>query len=352
MTDSKHRKGGLARAQVLSAKERSEIAKKAAATRWSAEATNNVVHHALGEGVVDLVGMKFRCAVLDGEVRVISGTEFMRVMGIYRSGALSTRRTDDLGFHLPLHLAHKNLRPFIVEDLELVSALRQPIRYREQGKAIAEGIPGHVIRRILRVWVRAHAAGVLGPSQIRVADKSQVLLDGLADTAIDALIDEATGYQKLRAHNALQQLLAAYVLPEFRPYQTRFPISYYEQLHRVLGWEFNANSSSRSSYIGKLTNKLIYEKLPPGVLDELRRKNPVDSTTKRRKKKHFQFLTDDVGDPHLNRQITSVIALLRATPYGQWKFFEMLFNQAFPPSQGELFFADEVERLSRHELTA
>jgi hypothetical protein len=65
-------------------------------------------------------------------------------------------------------------------------ALRNPIRYREAGRSVAESIPGTVLRRILSVWVRAHHAGVLGPSQERVAQKAQILLDGLADTAIDA----------------------------------------------------------------------------------------------------------------------------------------------------------------------
>jgi hypothetical protein len=334
-------KGGRARAAKLGDERRSEIARNAAVERWSSP-----VHHALDEGQVDLAGMSFRCAVLDNELRVISGTEFMRVLGIYRSGALSTRRSASDEVHFPLHLAFKNLRPFILEDERLVEALRNPIRYRELGRSIAEGIPGTVLRRILSVWVRAHQAGVLGPSQERVAQKAQVLLDGLADTAIDALIDEATGYQKRRAHDALQRLLAAYVRPEFRPYKTKFPISFYEQIYRVMGWPFDASSSARTAYVGKLTNKLIYEPLPPGVFEELRRKNPVDPMTKRRKRKHFQLLTEDVGDPHVSDQIKAVITLLRATPNGQWKFFEVLFNHAFPPAQLNLFLADEIERLS------
>lgn len=138
--------------------------------------------------------MTFRCAVVDGEIRVVSGTEFMRTMGIYRSGALSTRRSDDDAVLFPLYLAFKNLRPFVLEDERLVDALGNPIRYRSINGSVAEGIPGTVLRRILSVWVRAHMAGVLGPSQERIAEKAQVLLDGLADTAIDALIDEATGY--------------------------------------------------------------------------------------------------------------------------------------------------------------
>lgn len=118
-----------------------------------------------------------------------------------------------------------------------------------------------------------------------------------------------------------------------------------ETSYRVMGWPFDANSTARTAYVGHLTNKLIYEQLPPGVLVDLRRKNPIDPTTKRRKRKHFQFLTEDVGNPHVNGQITAVITLLRATPAGQWKYFDTLFKQAFPPAQPDIFLADEIERL-------
>lgn len=348
---SRQSKGGRARADKLPAEKRSEIAKEAARKRWEVSSVEDRVHHALDEGEVNFVGRKFRCAVLDLDgkpVRVISGTEFMRVLGIYRSGALSTRRSDDDEIRFPLYLAHKNLRRHVLADGNLVEALRNPIRYRQEGRHIAEGIPGHVLRRILSVWVRAHDAGELGPTQEVVAKLAKTILDGLADVAINALIDEATGYQKRRAHDDLQKLLEAYVLPEFRAYQTKFPISYYQQLYRVLGWEFNAKSSARSSYIGKLTNRLIYARLPPGVHDEIKRRNPIDPITKRRKKKNHRLLTEDAGEPHLDDLIKSTTTLLRATPGGQWKFFEMLFNQAYPPLQPDLFQAQEIARLS-HE---
>lgn len=78
--------GGRARAAKIPPEQRSEIARNAAQQRWSGH-----VHHALEEGPLDLVGMTFRCAVLDNEVLVITGTEFMRTMGIYRSGATPPR---------------------------------------------------------------------------------------------------------------------------------------------------------------------------------------------------------------------------------------------------------------------
>jgi hypothetical protein len=190
---------------------------------------------------------------------------------------------------------------------------------------------------------------VLGRSQEKVAEKASVLLDALADVAIIALIDEATGYQKRRAHDALQSILKAYVAPELLPWQRRFPMSFYEELYRVMGWEYDASSTARTAYVGKLTNKLIYEKLPPGVLEELKRRNPTDPATKRRKHKHHQILTEGVGHPHLQNQIISVTTLLRATPSGNWRFFETLFNQAFPPRQGNLFAELELEQLAQSE---
>src|SRR5215472_9890324 len=335
----------MMRWKMSETKSRSEIARSAALARWSNGYDR--IRYSIDEGTLPFVGMEFRCAVLDYETRVISGTEFLRVMGIYRSGALSTRLSEDDELYFPLYLAFKNLRPYILEDTELVEALRQPIRYRDLKGSIGEGIPAQVLRRICSVWVRAQQAGVLGRSQEKVAEKARVLLEALADVAIIALIEEATGYQKRRAHDELQRILAAYIAPELLPWQKRFPFSYYEQIHRVMGWRFDASLTARNSYIGKLTNKLIYEKLPPGVLRELRRRNPTDPRTHRRRHKHHQILTNDVGNPHLQNQITAVTTLLRVTPDGNGRFFEQLFNQAFPPPQGDLFAALELEKLQQ-----
>lgn len=175
--------------------------------------------------------------------------------------------------------------------------------------------------------------------------KAKILLDALADVAIIAIIDEATGYQKRRAQNALQAILAAYIAPELMPWQKRFPNSYYEQIYKVMGWKYDASSTARTAYVGKLTNKLIWNKLPPGVAEELRRRNPVDPSTGRRKRKHHQLLTDDIGHPHLHNQIMAVTTLMRATPPGNYRFFEVIFNNAFPPAQGDLFAALELDEL-------
>ena len=38
---------------------------------------------------------------------------------------------------------------------------------------------------------------------------------------------------------------------------------------------------------------------------------------------------------------------MRATPPGNYRFFEVLLNNAFPPVQGDLFAALELDKLGR-----
>src|SRR3954453_21122302 len=89
-------KGGKARAEKLSAERRTSISRAAALSRWKGDG-KGPIRHSIDEGVLKFAGMGFRCAVLDDETRGISGTEFIPVLGIYRSGALSTRRSETDG---------------------------------------------------------------------------------------------------------------------------------------------------------------------------------------------------------------------------------------------------------------
>jgi hypothetical protein len=94
-------------------------------------------------------------------------------------------------------------------------------------------------------------------------------------------------------------------------------------------------------YAGKLINELIYNKLPPGVKEELNRKNPVINDKGQRRNKNYMFLTADVGDPHLTKQVAVVGTLMKISP--NWRVFERHFERAFPKpyTQGDLFEDDE-----------
>jgi hypothetical protein len=82
--------------------------------------------------------------------------------------------------------------------------------------------------------------------------------------------------------------------------------------------------------------------LPPGVLEELKRKNPIVKKGQR-KHKHHQFLSDNIGIPDLDRHLYAVIGFMRSA--SSWDVFYKGFNRAYPkrgiPSQPELFYDDE-----------
>ena len=89
-----------------------------------------------------------------------------------------------------------------------------------------------------------------------------------------------------------------------------FPEEFFRQTYRVHNWPYKPGNAKRTPLVGHIINKYVYGQLPPGVLDELRRVNPITESGWR-KRKHFQHLTADTGNEHLDRQITAVITLMR-----------------------------------------
>ena len=76
--------------------------------------------------------------------------------------------------------------------------------------------------------------------------------------------------------------------------------------------------------MGKYTNKYIYEELSPEVLEELKRKNPIDSRGNRRYR-HHQWLTDNIGNSALEKQIVKIITLMQVSE--TWEEFEEKFER-------------------------
>jgi hypothetical protein len=84
--------------------------------------------------------------------------------------------------------------------------------------------------------------------------------------------------------------------------------------------------------MGQMINSLVYERLPEGVMEQLRKQNPIREETKRRKFKHHQFLTEEVGHPHLRSHLQKVIGLMQASL--SWEEFKKLFGRVFFPQAG------------------
>ena len=314
-------KGGRARAAKLSPEQRKQIAIAAAEKRWGVKVP--VAKHS---GILRIADMEFDCAVLDDGTRVLTEMHFMEAMGMYRSGALSVRRKKDeiSSAPIPLYLAFKNLKPYV--DRHLGDVHVRPLKYRTTSGALAHGIPAEIIPAVCEIWLDARKDGVLGPRQELVAAKAEILMRGLARVGIIALVDEATGFQDERARDALAKILEAFVAKEIRKWVSTFPPEFYKELFRLQGWQYTGGTQ-RPRYIGQITNDLVYARLAPGVLDELKKLNPPNEKGQR-KRKFFQHLTQHTGHPKLLEHLAAVTALMKAS--ADWQQFKSLIDKALP----------------------
>ncbi len=330
-TPSPQSLGGIARSESLSSEERKKIASQAATARW---AENEKLPKVEFPGVLAIGDVSIPCAVLSDGTRVLSENGIANAILGGRSGASKRKKkaAEEAGAPMPIFVAPRQLEDFITNELR--DGPLAPIRYRE-GNSVVVGYDAKILRAVCEVWLAARAAGALQTQQQDKAQRAELLMRALADVGIISLVDEVTGFQRFRARDELQTILAAYVAPELMPWTPRFPDSFYEHLHRVRGWKYEPGHSGRNAYKGKLTNSLIYQQLPQGVLDELRAKNPRDFDSKRRKRKHHQFLSEDVGNPHLEKQILVVTTLLSVSD--DWNEFCRMFTRKFPPGPDDLF---------------
>ncbi len=107
-----------------------------------------------------------------------------------------------------------------------------------------------------------------------------------------------------------------------QPYVKTFPAAYYEHIYRLNNWDYNSKSSKRPGVIGHWTNDIIYARLAPAVLEELKRRATRDEKG-RLKAKLFQMLTPEMGHPKLVDHFKEVMAIMRGAR--NWaEFYEML----------------------------
>lgn len=133
------------------------------------------------------------------------------------------------------------------------------------------------------------------------------------------------------------RVLNAYIAKERLPWKKKYTEEYYEQIHRLKGWDYDP-SKGRTPFLGKITNDIVYMRLQPGVLDELRQKNPVTGRG-HRQYRHHQFLTDNIGNPHLRSHLSFVINVMKGC--NNWNSFIALLDRFKPRATGiqpDIFF--------------
>lgn len=319
-------KGGFARAEVLTPDRRAEIASNAAKARWAEKLPN-----ALRMGELKLLGKRIPCAVIEGETRILNQAGFLRAIGRARSPKSGTGVHSTID-ELPFFLQAKVLRPFISEELITTS---RPIFYLA-GESRTVGYPATLLPQVCEVYLKYRDYLLTSGSKIpknyqHIIEACDILMRSLAGVAIVALVDEASGYQEVRPKDALQMYLEQLIRKELAAWAKKFPDEFYENIYKLKGWSWPGMKKNRYSVVAHYTRDLVYQRVAPGLLQELESKSPKNDSGHRSNKLH-QWLTDEIGNPMLSQHLHSLIMFQRlaiSSGFG-WKRFVGMVDQVLP----------------------
>lgn len=316
-------RGGIVRAQRLSPQERRRIAQAAARARWSDD-IGQVIAGA-EDKPLKIGDIEIECYVLEDDTRVLTQASFLQSLGRHRKANVRRYPGEGSGEErIPPILQGKALAPFISRE---VLEKSRPITFAHPKGGRASGYNAELLPAVCDVYLAARAAGKLPQNQQHVADRALLLVRGLARVGIIALVDEATGYQEVRARRSLVQILEAFIAKELQPWVKTFPDEFYRELFRLRGLDYPGGTVRRPQYFGKLTNDIIYRRLAPGVLAELQNVTPRDDNGRRRHRYH-QHLTGNIGYPKLREHLGSVVTLMKLSV--DWRDFNLKLDQIHP----------------------
>jgi P63C domain len=312
-------KGGRARALTLTSEERSEIARKGAEVRWSGEikhATHGSPDHPVRIGDIELP-----CYVLSDGTRVLSQSGLQTSVGMSLGGS-KTAGAQRLAVFV------ESIEQKGVDIKDLSARIRSPIRFvPTKGGRSVYGFEATILTDLCDVILAARAKpGTLQAQQLHIAEQCEILVRGLARVGIIALVDEATGYQEVRDKQALQAILDAFLRKELATWAKRFPDEFYEHIFRLRGWPWKGRRSNPPQVVAHYTKDIVYARLAPHVLEELEKRNPTENG--KRRAKHHQWLTDEIGIPALAQHLYAAITLMRVSR--TWDQFMLLIDEAHP----------------------
>ena len=205
--------------------------------------------------------------------------------------------------------------------------LKDPIVFT-LNKTSHYGYDALLLQEIVRAISKAYLRGKLPARNEEIGRNAEILDDGFSKVGIIALIDEATGYEKIRDKDSLRDFLNKFLLKEHAKWVPTFPDEFFEMIFKMKGWTWYYAGSKKPSVVGHYINDFVYSRLAPQVLKELKILNP---TTEKgyRKHKHSQFIDETFGHPQLKEHLHALIALGKASGHN-WNNFKRLLNRAFP----------------------
>lgn len=281
--------------------------------------------HGSPDSPLMLGDIKLVCYVLEDGTRLITEKGLRDVLGkAPKTKNPNLNATENLVDQTPSFLIPFNLKTFISRDKIW---LTKCVVFRTKSGKIANGYRAELLPEICNAYLEARDAGVLRSYQEPIARAADLMMRGLAVVGINALVDEATGYQRDRPVDALAKILDAFIAKELQPYVTKFPPEFYENIFRLHNLPHNKTSVKRPQFFGKITRDIIYRRMAPGIWNEIRSK--VARNEEGRPTQHMhRYLTPDFGDIRLQRLIEKVITIMQVSR--SWDEFMRTLNKLLP----------------------
>jgi hypothetical protein len=326
MSDAGASKGGVARAQSLTPERRKEIARLAVEARWKKAgktikaipiATHGDKDHPLTIGEI-----KIPCYVLDDERRVITLKGMIATLSMKKGGG----EGGEGGNRLSKFITGKSLSPFVQAGVR--DSILNPIQFKIPGNPqIAHGYEATILADICESVLEARKQEKLWSNQQHVAIRCEILVRGFARLGIVALVDEATGFQYVRARDDLRKILEKYVSKELARWEKTFEQEFYEHLYRLKNWSYDPTSNKRTHACAYYTANLVYDRIHPDLLKELK---SARCDGDKPNSKLFQWLTTstDGGHPRLKQHLEGVVSLMSVAQ--DWEQFEYWVDRRYP----------------------
>lgn len=261
------------------------------------------------EGKVNIGSNELDVAVIEGEIRVIKQQAVFDALDRPSRGNARLENA-------PVFMDAKNLQPFISERLEEVI---NKIDYVDLKGNIQRGYDANILPLVADLYLQVREAGKLHATQVDTAKKAEILVRVLSQVGITGLVDEATGYQDAREKNALAKIFESFVAKELQPWIKTFPDDFYAELFRLYDMPYPPENGKvkRPGFFGHVTNKVIYKKLAPEILPELKKQAAKMGKSARL----HQTLTPEKGHPDLLKLVASVTTIMKLSKTRE-EFFE------------------------------
>lgn len=280
-----------------------------------------------------LGSVELPCYVLNNGVRVFSGRGIQKAIGNQNASGTWLQK------FVSSDAIKQNLHPDVFERFN------SPIEFKRVGAGGSQSVT-YGYEATLLVDLCTAIIDAYNSRQYVISEEyymaANVILRAVAKVGIIALVDEATGYnkEKNRAKDELQRFLAEFINKEASAWVKTFDDTFFEDIYKMRNWTW-AKASAKPSFVGKIINDIVYERIAPVVLKELRDRNPKNESGNRRYKFH-QFLTSDVGRPALKQHLAILHSFAIVSDYN-WSRFMALLDKAHPKQYQQLALFDECE---------